>query len=167
VKGAELSAESALGAGVSVGGTASYTATRITESAPGVSATVGQEVLDTPKWMGSLYGDYRFLNLERWTGSFRAEYQYHGANLRQFELVQGVTYPNGTLGQIPDTTQVQAAYHVVNANFNFVNGAMQYRLYVDNLTNSAPYLDFNRVSGVSAATTLRPRTIGIGVRTTF
>jgi outer membrane receptor protein involved in Fe transport len=44
---------------------------------------------------------------------------------------------------------------------------MQYRLYVDNLTNSAPYLDFNRVSGVSAATTLRPRTIGIGVKTTF
>jgi len=167
VKGAELSAESALGAGVSLGGTASYTATRITESSPGVSAMVGQEVLDTPKWMGSLYGDYRFLNGGRWTGSFRTEYQYHGANLRQFETMQIVTYPSGGVGQIPDATQVQAAYHVVNANFNFVNGAMQYRLYVDNLTNSAPYLDFTRASGVSAATTLRPRTIGIGVKTTF
>jgi iron complex outermembrane receptor protein len=167
VKGAELSAESALGWGVSVGGTASYTATRITESAPGVSATVGQEVLDTPKWMGSLYGDYRFLNGGQWTGSFRAEYQYHGANLRQFESTQSVTYPNGSLGVIPDATQVQAAYHVVNTNFNFVNGPMQYRLYVDNLTNAAPYLDFRRASGVSSATTLRPRTIGISVKTTF
>jgi outer membrane receptor protein involved in Fe transport len=167
VKGAELSAESALGSGVSVGGTASYTATRITESSPGVSATVGQEVLDTPKWMGSLYGDYRFLNSGQWTGSFRAEFQYHGANLRQFESMQSVTYPNGSLGQIPDATQAQAAYRVVNTNFNFVSGPMQYRLYVDNLTDAAPYLDFRRASGVSSATTLRPRTIGISVKTTF
>jgi iron complex outermembrane receptor protein len=167
VKGAELSAESALGWGVSVGGTASYTATRITESAPGVSATVGQEVLDTPKWMGSLYGDYRFLNAGQWTGSFRGEYRYHGDNLRQFESTQSVTYPNGSLGVIPDATQVQPAYHVVNTNFNFINGPMQYRLYVDNLTNAAPYLDFRRSSGVSSATTLRPRTIGISVKATF
>jgi outer membrane receptor protein involved in Fe transport len=44
---------------------------------------------------------------------------------------------------------------------------MQYRLYVDNLTDAAPYLDFRRASGVSSATTLRPRTIGISVKTTF
>jgi iron complex outermembrane receptor protein len=117
--------------------------------------------------MGSLYGDYRFLNAGQWTGNFRAEYQYHGANLRQFESTQSVTYPNGSLGVIPDATQVQDAYHVVNTNFNFVNGPMQYRLYVDNLTNAAPYLDFRRASGVSSATTLRPRTIGISVKATF
>lgn len=167
VKGAELSAESALGSGVLVGGTASYTATRITQTAPGVSAQVGQEVLDTPKWMGSLYGDYRFLNRGQWTGNFRAEYQYHGANLRQFESLATVTYANATLGEIPDATQIQAAYHVVNANFNFVNGAIQYRFYADNLTNAVPYLDFSRASGVSSATTLRPRTIGVGIRMTF
>jgi len=167
VKGAELSAESALGSGVSVGGTASYADTQITQSAPGVSAQVGQPVLDTPKWMGSLYGDYRFLNGAGWTGNFRAEYQYHGANLRQFESLATVTYPNGALGEIPDATQIQAAYHVVNANFIFVHGAAQYRLYIDNLTDAAPYLDFFRSSGVSSATTLRPRTIGVGVKMTF
>jgi iron complex outermembrane receptor protein len=167
VKGAELSAESAVGGGVTVGATASYNATRITQSAPGVSAQVGQEVLDTPKWEGSVYGDYRFLKAAGWTGNFRADFQYHGANLRQFDSVQTVTYANGTLGQIPDATAVQAAYHVVNANFNFINGAMQYRLYIDNLTDASPYLDFRRSSGISEATTIRPRTIGISVRTTF
>jgi hypothetical protein len=124
-------------------------------------------VLDTPKWMGSLYGDYRFLNSAGWTGNFRAEYQYHGSNLRQFESLATVTYPNGALGEIPDATQIQAAYHVVNANFIFVHGAAQYRLYIDNLTDAAPYLDFFRSSGVSSATTLRPRTIGVGVKMTF
>jgi len=51
--------------------------------------------------------------------------------------------------------------------FQFRERSHAVSLYIDNLTNSAPYLDFNRVSGVSAATTLRPRTIGIGVKTTF
>jgi hypothetical protein len=40
-------------------------------------------------------------------------------------------------------------------------------LYIDNLTDAAPYLDFRRSPGFSAADTLRPRTIGVGVKTTF
>ncbi len=78
-----------------------------------------------------------------------------------------MTYPDGSLGNIPDATQVQAAYHVINANFNFVNGNMQYRLYLDNVTNAEPYLDFVRSSGVSSATTIRPRTVGVSVRANF
>jgi hypothetical protein len=128
---------------------------------------VGQELLDTPKWMGSLYGDYQFLRTTQWTADFRAEYQYHGANLRQFESLATVMFANGTVGTIPDGTQVQSAYHVVNATFNVANGPMQYRLYIDNLTNASPFLDFRRASGVSSATTIRPRTIGIGVKASF
>jgi outer membrane receptor protein involved in Fe transport len=167
IRGAELSVDSAVGAGVTVGGNASYADTRITETSPGVSAQIGQEVLDTPKWMGSLYGDYRFLDRANWTGDFRADIQYHGKNLRAFEDFQSVSYPNGTSGAIPDATQVQAAYHVINANFNFVNGNLQYRLYLDNVTNAEPYLDFVRSSGVSNATTIRPRTVGVSVQANF
>jgi iron complex outermembrane receptor protein len=167
VKGAELSAESALGFGVTVGATASYTATRITQSSPGVSAQVGQEVLDTPKWEGSLYGDYQFLKAGGWSGSFRADAQFHGANLRSFDTLQFFTYANGVAGSIPDPTQVQAAYHVFNANFSFSNGPMQYRFYVDNIADATPYLDFSHVAGFTGADTIRPRTVGISVRTTF
>ena len=167
IKGAELSVDAALGGGVTLGGNASYADTRITETSPGVSAQVGQEVLDTPKWMGSVYGDYKFLEGAGWTGDFRADVQYHGKNLRAFEEFQSVTYPGGALGTIPDATQVQAAYHVVNANFNFVRGKMQYRLYLDNVANAEPYLDFVRSSGVSSATTIRPRTVGVSVRADF
>jgi len=167
VKGAELSADFAVGSAITVGGGASYTATRITESTAGVSAQVGQELLDTPKWTGSGYAEYEFLQAAAWRASVRADYEYHAANLRQFNSLFGVTYPNGTQGYIPDATQIQGFYHVVNANLNVSNGTTHYRLYVDNLTDTAPYLDFRRAPGFSAATTLRPRTIGISVRTSF
>ena len=97
----------------------------------------------------------------------RGEYQYHGANFRLFQSTALVTYPNGTMGLVPDATQIQAAYHVINTAINFVHGPTQYRLYIDNLTDAAPYLDFRRSPGFSAADTLRPRTIGVGVKTTF
>jgi hypothetical protein len=71
------------------------------------------------------------------------------------------------MGLIPDATQLQAAYHVINANINFAHGPTEYRLYVDNLTGAAPYLDFRRSPGFSAADTLTPRTVGVGVKTTF
>ncbi|MEA3106014.1 MAG: iron complex outerrane recepter protein [Gammaproteobacteria bacterium] len=167
IKGAELSIESAVGGGVSLGGNIAYADTRINESAPGVSAQIGQEVLDTPKWTGSAYGDYRFLDRVNWSGSFRADIQYHGKNLRAFEEFQSVRFPDGALGTIPDGTQVQNAYHVINANVNFVNGNLQYRLYLDNIANAEPYLDFRRASGTSDATTIRPRTVGVGIRANF
>jgi outer membrane receptor protein involved in Fe transport len=167
IKGAELSIESAVGGGVSLGGNIAYADTRINESAPGVSAQIGQEVLDTPKWTGSAYGDYRFLDRVNWSGTFRAVIQYHGKNLRAFEEFQSVRFPDGTLGTIPDGTQVQNAYHVINANVNFVNGNLQYRLYLDNIANAEPYLDFRRASGTSDATTIRPRTVGVGIRADF
>jgi len=167
IRGAELSVESAVGAGVTLGGNASYADTRITATSQGVSAQIGQEVLDTPKWSGNVYGDYRFLQSAGWTGNFRADLQYHGKSLRAFEEFQSVIYPDGGLGKIPDATQAQSAYHVINANFNFVNGNMQYRLYLDNVTNAEPYLDFSRSSGVSSATTIRPRTVGVSIRADF
>jgi iron complex outermembrane receptor protein len=167
VRGSELSAESAIGAMVTLGGGVSYTATRITETGVGLPAQIGQELLDTPKWMGNGYGEYHFFKAGTWVGSFRGEYQYHGANLRQFQSQALVTYPNGTLGFIPDATQLQAAYHVINTNISLVHGPTQYRLYINNLTDAAPYLDFRRSPGFSAADTLVPRTIGVGVKTTF
>ena len=117
--------------------------------------------------MGNVYGEHHFFKTGTWVGSFRGEYQYHGANLRQFQSLALVTYPNGTMGLIPDATQIQAGYHVINTAINFVHGPTRYRLYIDNLADAAPYLDFRRSPGFSAADTLRLRTIGVGVKTTF
>jgi len=46
-------------------------------------------------------------------------------------VVSGLT--PGTTGFIPDATQVQAAYHVVNAGAYWKHATLTCRLFVDNL----------------------------------
>ncbi|NWP05722.1 hypothetical protein GY977_23310, partial [Escherichia coli] len=46
-------------------------------------------------------------------------------------------------------------------------GTWQVDLYVNNLTDERPLLDHNVVSGMQAAVTLRPRTVGLGLRRQF
>jgi outer membrane receptor protein involved in Fe transport len=167
VQGAELAAEFPVWRDLRLGAALAYTQTKVTRSAVGVSAQTGEELLNTPKSMDSVYADYRFRLQGDWSSGLRLQYEYHGANLRQFQPVQAITYPNGTTGEIPDATQVQAAYHVLNASADWTHARTRYRLFVDNLTAAAPYLNFRRTPGFSGATTLTPRTIGIGVNTTF
>jgi iron complex outermembrane recepter protein len=165
VAGAELSAEFPILRDLRAGGTVAYTETKVTQSAVGVDAQPGEELLDTPKSMDSLYADYARKLRGDWTGGLRADFEYHGRNLRQFSPVQSVSYPNGSSGEIPDATQVQAAYHVVNAGAYWKNSTVTCRLFVDNMLDAAPYLNFRRNPGWTAATTLRPRTIGIRLST--
>ena len=167
VDGAELTAELPVGRNFRVGGAIAYTQTKVTQSGVGVDAQEGQELLGTPKSTDSVYGEYRRSFQGDWFGGLRTEYDYHGSNLRQFPPLQPVTYSNGMTGDIPDATQVQAAYHVVNASSFWGNKKFQYRLFVDNVLDAAPYLDFRRVPGFSAATTLRPRTIGVRINAVF
>jgi iron complex outermembrane recepter protein len=165
VDGAELSAEAPIAPNFRVGGTIAYTRTEVTRSEVGTDARVGEELLGTPKSMDSLYGEYQLAGPAGSFGGVRAEFDYHGSNLRQFASLQSVAYSNGASGAIPDATQVQAAYHVVNASAFWGNSRFQFRLFVDNVMDSAPYLNFRRVPGFSGATTLSPRTIGIRVNT--
>ncbi|HEY0683094.1 MAG TPA: TonB-dependent receptor [Steroidobacter sp.] len=167
IKGAELAVEAAITDALTLGGTASYTDAEITESAPGVSAQVGQSVLDTPEWMGNVYGDYKFQLSETMEATLRAEYQYRDSSLRQFDTTMLVTYPDGSSANVANMTQIQDAYDIVNVNFTVLRGDWQYRLFVNNLLDETPYLDFSRTSGESSATTLRPRTIGVGARLNF
>jgi len=167
IKGAELAIEAAITDRLTLGGTASYTDAEITKSAPGVSAQVGQSVLDTPEWMGNVYGDYRFPLGQSMEAVLRAEYQYRGSSLRQFDTTMLVTYPDDSVAPVPNMTQIQDSYDIVNVNFTIFRDNWQYRLYINNLLDEAPYLDFMRHGGESSATTLRPRTVGVGARVSF
>lgn len=164
VDGGEITAGVAPLVHAALNGSVSYVNSRITESGPGVPAQVGQPLLDTPRWSGNVSAQYELPLDDRSTLQARGSYEYHGSNLRQFTSLAPVTYSNGTLGEIPDATQVQQAYRVINLAVQLKRGRMTYRVYVDNLTDTAPYLDFRRPAGFSAADTLRPRTIGLGAR---
>ena len=167
IKGAELAVEAAITDALTLGGTASYTDAEITESSPGVSAQVGQSVLDTPEWMGNVYGDFKFQLSQTMDATLRAEYQYRGSSLRQFDTTMLVSYPDGSALNVANVTQIQDSYDIVNLNFTVFRDNWQYRLFINNLLDEAPYLDYGRTSGESSATTLRPRTIGVGARVNF
>lgn len=165
IKGAELSSQLALDA-LTLGVAASYTDAKISKSAAGVSAAVGQPVLDTPKWIVSANAAYRIPLGGDVTATARADYQYRSSSLRMFEDSFIVTTPTGPVSA-PNFAQRQKAYDVVNLGLLVDTGDWQVDLFVNNLLDKAPLLDHNVVSGMEAAVTLRPRTIGLGVRRQF
>lgn len=166
IKGAELTGHMAVTDALSIGASAGYTDAKITKSAPGVSAQVGQEVLDTPKWIASGYVAYRFPVWGDNIGTVRADYQYHGSSQRMFESSLPVVTPTGPV-LVPNPTQRQEAYEVVNLNLDIDTSEWRYSVYVTNLFDVAPLIDHNVVSGMEAAITLRPRTLGVNLRRHF
>jgi outer membrane receptor protein involved in Fe transport len=168
IKGGELELKSILVPGLTGGAVASYTDSRITSTAAGVSAQVGQPLLDTPKWTSSVYLEVSLPNVSGWDSRIRADYSYHGSNIRQFDSTSLVTLPNGASGLVANESQLQHAYKVGNVALETEKGVWQLRLYVDNVTNTAPIIDDeSEVFNTPNVTTLRPRTVGVLVRTKF
>lgn len=166
VKGAEIEVQVRPVRALSLGGSLTYTDAKITESAPGVSAQEGQPVLSVPKWMFNAYGSYAMPIGADWTLTARAEYQYHGSGIRSFDSTALTSLPGGGTALVPNISQREESYGVINASLVLSDDAWEYRLYVNNLFDVAPYLDYY-LNDSAYATTLRPRTIGLGVRTQF
>jgi iron complex outermembrane receptor protein len=168
IKGGELELKSILVPGLTGGAVASYTDSRITSTAAGVSAQVGQPLLDTPKWTSSVYLEVSLPNVSGWDSHIRADYSYHGSNIRQFDSTSLVTLPSGASGLVANESQLQHAYKVGNVALETEKGVWQLRLYVDNVTNTVPIIDDeSEVFNTPNVTTLRPRTVGVLVRTKF
>jgi outer membrane receptor protein involved in Fe transport len=166
IKGAELSGKFAVTHGLTAGASASYSDATITQTAPGVSAQVGQPVLDTPKWIASAFVDYIF-DIGPDSVSLRAEYQFHGSQLRDFSSTYTALAANGTPIMLPNPSQRLKAYQVVNLNATWEHDGWQVQAFVQNLFDRAPIIDYNPTEPMSQALTLRPRTIGMSLRKHF
>jgi len=167
VKGAEAEARINLTRAFQVGGTATYSDAKISETVPGTTAQDGDQVLAVPKWMLSGYASYSADVVDGWRGQVRAEYQYQSSSRRQFNRTQAVVYPGGVAGTIPNRAEFRGAYQVVNAFASMTDGQTEFRLYVNNLLDNRPFLDTDLTSGSNRSTTIRPRTIGLEVRRRF
>lgn len=166
IKGAELSGKLAISRRLVVGGSVNYADAQITKTAPGVSAQVGQPVLDTPKWVGDAFVGYTF-ELGADTADLRADYQYHGSQLRDFAPTYTALAANGLPEVVPNPSQYLKAYQVVNLNATWVHKGWEIGAFVDNLFDRAPIVDYNPTQPISQALTLRPRTFGMSLRTHF
>lgn len=167
IKGVELEFKAPVTAFATVGLSGNYTHSEVTETEPGVSAQVGQPLLDTPRWTGDTFVEFNLPEFAGWTSKLRTDYAYHGSNLRQFDSTVAVALPTGATGVVPDVTQVQRAYEVGNVALQAAHGAWDANLYLNNFTNAEPFLDYNRLLNTPNATTLRPRTVGLLLRVKF
>jgi len=167
VKGAEAEARINLTRAFQVGGTATYSDAKISQSVAGTTAQDGDQVLAVPKWMLSGYASYSAEVIDGWRGQIRGEYQYQSSSRRQFNRTQAVVYPGGITGDIPNRAEFRGAYQVVNAFASVTDGETEFRLYVNNLFDNRPFLDTDLTGGVNRTTTIRPRTIGVEARRRF
>jgi iron complex outermembrane recepter protein len=169
IKGVELELKTIVVSGLTAGVSGNYNKSQITATEPGVSAQVGQPVLDSPQWMANAFAEVALPTVAGWSTTLRADYEYHGSMIGQFDSTAVVTTPSGGSETVADTTQTQQAYELVNASLEARSGVWQTRLYINNLTNASPllYTGLARILDSPLGMTLRPRTVGILVRTKF
>lgn len=167
IMGAEVEFRVAATETVTLGGAVNYTDSEITETALGVSAKVGQPVLDTPRWTGSVFFDVDFPEAAGWQPKLRADWQFRSKSIRQFDSFVNVFLPSGVPALVPDDSQIAVAYEVLNLGLTLQKGSWQAQLYVNNVTDEAAAVEYQRLFNTANTTTLRPRTFGVSLRTTF
>lgn len=167
IMGAELEFRLAATEGFTLGGALNYTDSEITETALGVSAKVGQPVLDTPKWNGSVFVDLEFPEAGGWQPKLRADWQFRSKSIRQFDSLVNVFLPSGVPALVPDPSQIAVGYEVLNVGLTLQKGTWQAQVYVNNVTDESAAVEVQRLFNTANTTTLRPRTIGVSLRTSF
>ncbi|MDH7637642.1 TonB-dependent receptor [Sphingomonas oryzagri] len=160
VKGAEIELSANPTRWLHIGGNATFADSRITATATGLTAQVGDGILGVPKWMANAYAavDFPVGSLD---GSFRVDYQYQGRARRQFERTLTTAYPDGTTGMIANPAQFRAGYQLVNLQVSVKHGAWDAQLYANNLFDVHPAFDVSTSLGALTESVIRPRTIGI------
>ncbi|WBX84620.1 TonB-dependent receptor [Sphingosinicella microcystinivorans] len=167
IKGAEIEANFAPTEGLSIGGTATYMNAKITGAVPGTPALKGDEILSVPQWMLSAFAAYG-VDLGATTRlTFRADWQYQDKARRSFNRDLPVVYAGGVAGLIPNAAEFRESYDLANAQILLETERVDYRLFVNNVFDSRPFIDYNLDQGLSTASTVRPRTFGLEARVHF
>jgi outer membrane receptor protein involved in Fe transport len=159
-QGVELEMQVAPTDDISLGISASYIDAQLMEDfqAAGATrapfATKGDPIPNIPEWTAALLGEYRFPVLERWDGFLRGDLQYTDSRTAD---IRGY----GT----------KDAFAQGNLRLGMRNGALEWTLFVENVTNERPSLlgvpqppGQSNIAGYLNDLTLVPRTYGIGVR---
>jgi iron complex outermembrane recepter protein len=167
VQGGEIEARVNTTAGLQIGGNVTLSDAKITD--PGIFSVfhAGDEILDSPKWMGSAFGSYLLPVSSEWDLGLRADYAYRGGQRRVADPTQVVTFPGGDQGVVPYAAVFQGGYGEANLGVSLSSAQTTVRLYANNVFDSRPLLDTALSVGISRSTTIRPRTIGVEVRHHF
>lgn len=178
-KGAEAELQAALTAGFTVGAAVTRTDAEITSVLPGAGASAGDRVLTTPKWILQANAEYRFAIGSARSLFIRGDYQYRSDQWRSFNrylcrIAPGAVAdasrpacPNADEVPVADLMQVQDGYGSANAAIGIEADRWSAQLFINNLLDDQPVIDYYTFDFVERQTTLRPRTIGLRVQTSF
>jgi iron complex outermembrane receptor protein len=169
IKGAELEARFDLSRAFQFGGTLAYTDAKLTQVASlGTKASVGDEITGVPRWTASAFATVTIPVSDDWNLRARGDYQYRSRQRRYYDKTEGALFPGGTVVQQPFPGQFQEGYDLANASLSLDNGRTSVRLYVNNIFDVKPELDYRPdATGATTVKVLRPRTIGIDLRQKF
>jgi outer membrane receptor protein involved in Fe transport len=176
VKGAELEMRWAPSRRLTLSAAATYNDARITESAPGVQARVGEPVQIAPKWGANGSVEYTFNLLDRWPLYARADYQWHDSQTQNFVdtmIVDADPHTGEDFGEqraVINPGHIQQSYRQLNLSLGLDAADWSLRFFVDNVTNEQPILGLTNVASGWLQTTaysLRPRTVGLSVTRRF
>jgi outer membrane receptor protein involved in Fe transport len=155
IRGAELAMDGTVVSGVTVGASAVYLDAAITDVAQSRQFKVGDRLPNIPRQWYTAYAQYEFNYAASVRGYLRADYQYRGSAVR------------GASSQSRMANYHYQGWDQTSLNLGAEWGSWQGRLFVDNVFNANPEIDFFTAWGQWRTSTLRPRTIGINLGVTF
>ena len=97
----------------------------------------------------------------------RADYQYHGSQLRDFSSTFTALSPDGAPQVVANLNQRLDDCSLVNLNATLSYDRWELSVYGNNVFDKDPIIDFNPTNAFSQALTVRPRTVGASLRSRF
>ena len=126
----------------------------ITSSSGASPAAVGDDLLFTPKWAGTITGDYRRPISENLSMYVRADYDWTGSSSGDYVVTA--------------TDHINKQYGVLNTSLGITTGnGLDVQLYAKNLLNNSTIIREPTIADVTEAYTVRPLTIGLRVQKKF
>jgi len=169
-KGGEFDLDARLGR-LTVHGGLVYDATRVTETAPGIPASVGDPVEQAPKVTAIGALDYSLPVMATVTANFHFDYQYHGSQAQSFNRTYQSNIdpltgaPLGGVTTVADPSYLQPRYEVGSASVGLLMSHWSVRFIVQNLFDARPLLGMMSTGSLAnSAFSLTPRTFVIAAR---
>jgi iron complex outermembrane recepter protein len=155
IRGGELAIDAEPILGLTIGASATYLNAVITEAVPDVVYRTGDELPNTPRQWYTAYTEYEHAITPTVQGFVRADYQRRGDAVRD---------PSA---QSYYSNYVYHGWDVANINFGATQGPWTARLFVNNIFNRDPPIDYTIIWSAWRTSTLRPRTLGLNIGRSF
>lgn len=130
-----------------------YTHDALTKVTSSVGASVGEHILNVPEWMATFRFDYMQPLSDSVKGFVRSDYDWTGPSYGNFDPTN------------PDYSR--PVYSVLNANIGVKLNSFEISLFAKNLLDDHKQIQHPAILSEYEAYTVRPLTVGLGIKATF